>query len=151
MKKYFFAIAILAFGFSVPAFAQAPDLQVRSISNKLISLGHVKTGTTTDSTLAAFDSLAIMNNSAGIVVVTVVASDSLGNGVTLKGTYRYHKSAGTLTLASVTNQSALTTDAGLGTATTTFTVTATNNLVIKIKGKLGYTVRWRSRIEQFYP
>lgn len=149
MKKLFL-FAILALG-SLTMFAQSTELQVKTTSSgKLINMGKMATVTTTDSTLTTRETITILNNSAGILIVTVVAHDSLGNGVTFRGTYRYSKAAGTLTLSSVTNQSALTTDTGLGTATATFTA-ASNNCVLKLKGKLGYTVHWRYRIEQIYP
>lgn len=133
---------------SFSAIAQQDHL--KTVNGKLVNYGALKKFTTTDSTLSAVETVSILDNSAGMIIVTVVAADSVGDGVTGKIIYRYHKTAGTLTLASGTNISALVTDTGLGTAT--FTVTAvSNNVVLKCKGKLNYTVRWRTLVEQITP
>lgn len=149
MKKLFFLIAIYFAGLSVSA--QGSWLQVKSTGNKLITYAKVRAFETTDSTLSVRDTLVIKNNSAGFVTVTVIGADSLGNGITGKVIYRYKKAAGTITLASGENISAAVTDTGLGTGTWTFTTTADNNLQLKTKGKLGYTVRWQTKLEHEYP
>lgn len=131
--------------------AQGSWYQIKTTSGKLVLYGKVRSFTTTDSTLSVVDTIKVKNNSGGLVTVTVLGADSLGNAVTGKVIYRYIKAAGTLTLASGTNISASSTDAGLGTATWTFTATTDNNLQLKVKGKLGYTVRWKTKMEQEFP
>ena len=153
MKNFKFLIvfsALIAISFSLIA-QSSPAQYVTSSKGKALSLGHFKSATTTDSTLSIHDTLAIADNTAGLLTVTVAAYDSLGDGVTSKVVYRYKKVAGTLTLAAGANISALVVDAGLGSATTTFTATASNNVQLKIKGKLNYTVKWKTLIERFAP
>lgn len=143
----FLTIIFLMVAFTITVQAQVgTPLYARTTTGKLVKVGQFNTKTTTDSTLTIMDTVAISDNSAGLIEVAVVGLDSLGNGVTGKQIYRYHKAAGTLTLASATNISTAVTDAGLGTATYTFTATSSNNAQLKIKGKLTYTVHWRSQI-----
>lgn len=146
--KFFFALALSA----CVMFASAQIQTVRTEQGKLINVGSFKKVITTDSTITTIDNIAVIDNTAGLVTVSVCGSDSLGNGYTSKIIYRYHKSAGTLTLAAGTNISAASVDAGLGTSVSTFTVVS-NNLVLTVKGKLAgsaWRVWWSTRVEQSF-
>lgn len=151
LKLFLFACTMLLA--TTAASAQLGKVrQLKTVDGKTVVYGTINSITTVDSTSTILDTLAIGNNTAGLVVVSCVGKDSLGNGVTGRIIYRYKKSAGTITLAAGTNISAIVTDTGLGTATWTFTTTASNNLQLRVKGKLvGWTTTWRGRIEPFYP
>ncbi len=141
MKKLLFLSLLVISGFAI----SAQTLQFRTTNGKAVPYGRYQTTTTEDSALNTLDSMVIADNSAGLIEVSVVAADTSGNGVTGKQIYRYHKSAGTLTLSSATNISAIVTDTGLGTATYTFTK-VDDNLVLKVKGKHTVPVKWKALI-----
>ncbi len=142
MKSFkFLSILLIAVVTTFSASAQLQ--QLRSTSGKLVKYGRVATLATTDSALNVIDTFAVGNNTAGMIEVGVAGQDSVGSGVTGKQIYRYKKVAGTLTLSAATQIMAIVTDTPLGTATYTFTATDSNNLQLKVKGKLGVTVSWR--------
>lgn len=138
--KFFLICTVLAVS-CISASAQLQ--QLRTTSGKLVKYGRVATLSTTDSALNIIDTFAVTNNTAGMIEVGVVGQDSVGSGVTGKQIYRYKKVAGTLTLSAATQIMAIVTDTPLGTSTYTFTATDSNNLQLKVKGKLGVTVAWR--------
>lgn len=146
MKRilFFLSLFILIASFAT---AQSAQQQIKTTSGKTVGWGRMKSYATTDSALNIMDTVAITNNTAGVIEVTVTGVDSIGLGVTGKQIYRYSKTAGTLTLSAATQTLAIVTDTGLGTATYTFTATASNNLKLTVKGKLNRTVTWRSLIK----
>lgn len=143
--KYF----LLAFTLLLSAVtATSQNLYLKSQSGILINYGRQAVLTTTDSALNIIDTVAITDNTAGMLEVQVVGYDSVGSGVTGKQIYRYKKVAGTLTLSAATQIMAIVTDTGLGTSTYTVTATASDNVQVKVKGKLTFTVLWRSFVRQ---
>lgn len=146
MKRFTVLTAFL-FLMAAAVTAQSKQQQLKTVTGKTVGWGRMATYATTDSALNIMDTVAITNNTAGLIEVTVVGVDSIGLAVTGKQIYRYSKSAGTLTLSAATQTMAIVTDTGLGTATYTFTATASNNLKLTVKGKLARTVTWRSLIK----
>lgn len=147
MKKIIFFIAATLL--MTAAFAQKPVLLKQS-DNKLFNYGRTATVTTTDSTLTAIDSIVIAADEAGIVEVQVVGfNDSTSTAVTGSKILRYVKDGGTLTLGSATNVLTTVTDATLGTATWTVT-TSGDNIIVQVKGKAGFTVRWQANTRRIY-
>ncbi len=149
MKKFLFLLTMFVLTISLGSIAQVG--QVKTSAGKLITLGKEGKTTTTDSTLTVIDTLALASNTGGILEVTVVGHDTAGNTITGKIIYRYKKVGSTLTLASGTNISALSSDAALSPATFSFAATASNNVALSIKGKLRTTIKWRWRISPLYP
>lgn len=136
MKKLLFILA--AFAFISAASAQTVRYKAVNLNENSVSYY-----TTTDSTLAAKQTVTIADSSVGILEVTVIGfSDSLGVGITGKQIVRYKKANGTLTLGTPSDVLAKATDSGLGTATWDIS-TASNNVTVRLKGKLNYTVYWR--------
>ena len=105
----------LAMATAVTASAQLQ--QIKTVSGRLIPYGSIATTVTTDSTLRVIDSIVVVNNTGGIIEVTVVGSSTAGDAITGKQIFRYKKASGTITLSSATNILATVVDAGLGTAT----------------------------------
>ncbi|MFT3680704.1 MAG: hypothetical protein QM791_23790 [Ferruginibacter sp.] len=108
---------------------------------------HQATLTTTDSAYQTIDLLEVASNEAGIIEVQVLGyNDSLSIAVTGKQIVRYKKVAGTLTVGTASNILAKETDTGLSTATWDIS-TSSNNIIIRVKGRLNYTVKWESRVK----
>jgi hypothetical protein len=99
--------------------------------------------TTTDSTIAAKKTITVSDSTVGILEVTVIGfSDSLAVGVTGSQIVRFKKVNGTLTLGTPEDLLAKATDTGLGTATWDIS-TSSNNIVVRLKGKLNVSVKWK--------
>lgn len=148
MKGLFkFFILCLAMATAVTASAQLQ--QIKTVSGRLIPYGSIATTVTTDSTLRVIDSIVVVNNTGGILEVTVVGSSTAGDAITGKQIFRYKKASGTITLSSATNILATVVDAGLGTATFSVSTTASGNIQVRVKGKDGTSVRWRSVIQPY--
>lgn len=97
---------------------------------------------TADSTFRSIDSATVYNNEVGIVEATVIGLDSANaKGVTGIIKARYKVAAGTITLASSTEDLALVTDSGLSPATFQFTSSG-SKIYLQVKGKLNVRVHW---------
>lgn len=97
---------------------------------------------TADSTFRSIDSATVYNNEVGIVEATVIGLDSANaKGVTGIIKARYKVAAGTITLATSTEDLALVTDSGLTPATFQF-ATSGSKIYLQVKGKLDVRVHW---------
>ncbi len=139
-------LSILTFSIT----AQTKMLQLRTTSGKLLPYGKVATATTNNATPLLIDSLAIVDNTTGIIELTVLGVADTGDAVFGKQVIKYKKVAGTLTLATAHDEYAKTTDSGISGATYSFTTTASGNAKLEITGKAATVLRWRTRIEPFY-
>ena len=146
MKKItaFLAIALVFAAGSITAQKQF----LKTDKGKLVPYGQIKLYTTVTNDTLLVDSITVTDNKAGIIEATVVASDSVGNGVTGKQIFRYKKSNGTITLSSATNDLAIVTDSGVSGATFIFSATSYGNLALYVKGKSSATMKWRTRLLQ---
>lgn len=148
MKGLFkFLVLCLAMATAVTASAQLQ--QIKTTSGRLIPYGSIATSVTVDSTLRVIDTIQVINNTGGVLEVTVVGSSSAGDAITGKQIFRYKKASGTLTLSSPTNLLTTVVDAGLGTATFSVSTTSFGNVQVRVKGKDGTSVRWRSVIQPY--
>lgn len=153
-----FLLAVLAF--SVTGTAQTykeKKVYVKSTDSRIYHYTDSKwnvfasqkqsTAKTTDSTLTYIDTITVASNESGILEVQVIGyNDSLSIAVTGKKIVRYKKVAGTLTLGSITDVLATEVDTGLqntsvGGATWTI-VAASNQIYVRIKGKVPYNIDW---------
>lgn len=158
--KFLVPLLMLFVGFSVPIDAQTykeKKLYVKSTDNRVmhytasqwnvVTSQKLSTAKTTDSTLTYIDTITVANNEAGILEVQVTGyNDSLSIAVTGKKIVRYKKVAGTLTLGSITDVLATEVDSNLqntplGGATWTI-VAASNQIYVRIKGKVPYNIYW---------
>jgi hypothetical protein len=148
--KIFLVMAITLGVFAMNSEAQTRKLYLKSYDGSLMNYGTISTKTTTDSTLRALDSIVVNSGEGGLVEVQVVGfNDSLSKSVTGSYIARYNKVAGTLTLGTPTAVSTKVTDTELGTAT--FSLTASgNNIIVQIKGKDTYSIRWTSVVRRLY-
>lgn len=127
--------------------ASAQVNYIKTDKGKMFPVGSMKRVTTPDATPVVIDTLAIQDNSGGVIEVTCVGSSAAGDVVTGKLIYRYKKSAGTLTVASAANESAIVADTNVSGATFAAAATASNNLKITVTGKAGLAVKWRSKAD----
>jgi hypothetical protein len=105
--------------------------------------------TTTDSAYNTIKTVYIGANEVGILKISVVGiNDSLTAAVTGSKTVRYKKVDGTLTLGTPTSSLDTETDTSLGTATWDVT-TSGSSIIVRVKGKLTYTVRWEAHVQKF--
>jgi hypothetical protein len=150
MKRILFLFTAVMFLLSASAQTRK-SLYLKASDNTLFNYGRNAVMTTTDSSNHAIDSILIASGEAGMVEVQVVGyNDSLTKSVTGSYIARYNKtSGGTLTLGTPTAVSAVVTDTELGTATWSI-VSSGNNIVVRIKGKLTYTVVWIANIRRIY-
>jgi hypothetical protein len=143
----FLSIACL---FMATAFtASSQMLYTKTTSGKFIAVGKQKTLTTTDATATVMDTLAITNNTAGVIEVRVVGVAATGDAITGKLIYRYKKVSGTLTIGTADAASVLTTDTALSGGTFALAVNTYNNAKLTVTGKAAVSVVWRSRITPF--
>jgi len=130
----------------------AQKIQMRTTTGELYTYGSQRTLTTTDSAYHTIDSIAMASNTAGMVEVSVTGlATASGNSVTGSQIARFNKRTGSLTLGSPVDLLAIVTDGALGTATWDIAVSASNNLLVRIKGHLATSIRWRSLIKHIYP
>lgn len=148
MKRFFSLMTVLL---TMVCHGQtSKQLFLKSSDNKLFNYGRTATRTTTDSALTTLDLITINDDEAGLVEVQVVGlNDSTTTAVTGSYIARYVKKAGTLTLGTPTAISATVTDATLGTSTWSLT-TSSNNIIVQVKGKLGFTVNWICNVRRLY-
>jgi len=136
----------IAFAMMAPTVSQAQ-------TSKWISTEFRKqsTLTTTDSAYNTIATIPIAANEAGILDVQVTGyNDSLSIAVTGRQVVRYKKVAGTLTLGTPSNILAKETDTGLqytNIGSTWDISTSSDNIIIRVKGKLTYKIKWESRVK----
>ncbi len=148
--KIFLLVLITMGTLTMNSEAQTKKLYLRNYNGGLLNYGTISTKTTTDSTLRALDSIVVNSGEAGLVEVQVVGfNDSLSKSVTGSYIARYNKVGGTITLGTPTAVSTKVTDTELGTATFSLT-TSGNNIIVQIKGKDTYTIRWTSVVRRLY-
>lgn len=112
--------------------------------NRNADEGFAKSLKTTDSALVTIDSIITTSNEAGVVLVNVVGYNPLtSDAVTGIKAFRYKVTAGTVSLGTISDVSAIVTDTGLGTATFAISVVS-NKIYLRVKGKLSTAVYWRS-------
>jgi hypothetical protein len=122
----------------------------KTISGKLVPVGKIATYTTANATPVVIDTLAIADNSAGIMEIVAVGSTTAGDGVTGKLYYRYKKVAGTLTVATAEVASAIVADTNVSGATFAFAATSYGNGKLTITGKAALSIKWRTLIKPYY-
>lgn len=145
MKSFKILLLSLTILFSVASSAQNHTTQrIRTTAGNLINYGRVDTLTTFNATPVVIDTLAITDNTVGIIEVTVAGSTSAGVGATGKLIYRYAKAAGTLTVATADSASAVTVDSGISGAGFALAANTYNNAKLTITGKSSTTIRWKS-------
>lgn len=138
MKSLF--VFILSIALVASSFAQADSSRYKGVN---LPETIVTTFTTTDSVTTTAQTIAIDNNAVGILEVYALGyANAIGDGVTAAKIVRYKKELGTLTLGSTTDILATEADSGLSGAAVSF-VASSNNILIKVKGKLATTVTWR--------
>lgn len=138
--------------FSIMAFstATAQKMQyVKTTSGKNIAAGRFDTLTTFNATPVVMDTLAITDNTSGIIEVTVVGQAATGDGITGKLIYRYKKVSGTLTVGTADSASAITADTALSGGTFALAANSYNNAKLTVTGKASVNVRWHSSITPF--
>jgi hypothetical protein len=138
----------MAVVFAVTASAQMQ--YEKAVSGKLVPIGKIATITTLDATPVIIDTLAITNNTAGILEVVVAGTSAAGDGVTGKLYYRYKKVAGTLTVATAEVASAIVADTNVSGATFAIAATSYNNAKLTITGKAAVSIKWRTLIKPYY-
>lgn len=119
----------------------------RTDRGKLVSEGQYDTATTTSATPLISDTMAITNNTAGIIEVTVIGQSAVGDGITGKLIYRYAKASGTLTFGTATAASAIVADTGLSGGTFALATTSYGNAKLTLTGKASTTVSWYTHIK----
>lgn len=149
MKSIKFLAAALFLMVSVSVSAQKMQYVKTSPSGKSVAEGRFDTLTTFNATPVIMDTMAITDNSAGIIEVTAVGASAAGDGITGKLVYRYHKASGTLTVATADTISTITADTGLSGGTFALAATSYGNTKLTVTGKASVTVRWRSQIKPF--
>lgn len=137
--KQLLIIAIIACSFTA-SFAQADSSRYKGTN---IPETIVTTFTTTDSVTTTAQTITIDNNAVGIIEIYAIGyANDIGDGVTACKIVRYKKEAGTLTLGTTSDILATEADSGLSGAAVTFS-TSSNNITVRVKGKLATTVTWR--------
>jgi hypothetical protein len=130
--------------------AQDKTVLLKASDNSLFNYGRTAVKTTTDSTLTTLSTVTVGDDEAGVIEVMLVGfNDSTSTAVTGAKIVRYVKDAGTLTLGTPTSSLATVTDATLGTATWSVT-TSSNNIIVQVKGKAGFTIRWQCTVRRVY-
>jgi hypothetical protein len=143
-----FLIACVAV-LSITAHAQTTQkLYLDNYNGNVFRYGQQAILTTTDSVVTTISTVTVAAEEVGILQIDVVGfNDSLGIGVTGTKIVRYAKHGGTLTLGTPTSILTSATDTGLGTATWSVT-TSSNNIIVTVKGKDTYTVKWIANIRK---
>jgi len=142
MKNFILLALIITVSLSLAStvYAQTDSSRYKGVN---IPETAVTTFTTTDSVTTTAQTIVIDNNSVGIIEVYALAyAKDIGDGITANKIVRYKKELGTLTLGSTTDILATEADTGLSGASVSFS-TASNNITIRVKGKLATTVTWR--------
>jgi len=148
--KRFLLLSLMTTMLITACFGQRKLVLLKKSNNTTFDYGREAIVTTTDSTLTYLDSIPIASNEAGIIEVQLIGfNDSTKTAVTGTKILRYVKTGGTITLGSATDVLATVTDATLGTATWTVTAVA-NDIVVRVKGKAGFTIRWQSKTRKIY-
>lgn len=138
--------AITLFSISVTA---QNNWKTRATNGKLIEAPKLTVITTTNATATHVDSIVIADNTAGIITIEGVgAVPTTGKAITGVLVYRYSKSAGTLTIGTVTSVVAIVADTEVSGGTFALAATASNNAQLKATGKASTTVRWRFNVFQ---
>lgn len=141
---------------SKPLFIKSTDGRAYFYDNGWQGLGKqsITALTTTDSAYNYIDSVIVASNESGILEVQVLGfNDSLALKVLGKQIVSYSKVGGTLTLGTPTSILTKTTDSGLqytNIGSTWDIVAVSNNIYIRVKGKLTYSIRWESiKVRQY--
>lgn len=142
-------LAFVSFSFG----QSANKFDIHAANGKYVEYGREASITTTDSVLTTLDIIPITANEAGIITVTLVGyNGDAPAAITGIKEVRYKKVAGTLTLGTVNDIVTGVTDTELSGSTTWSIVASSNNIYIKVKGKLPLAsgVKWRARTELVY-
>lgn len=148
-KIFFLAMTMIMACTAEAQTKQGVMLKISLTNGKLANFGQDIKLTTPDATPVIADTMAIADNSAGLIEVYGSGSSAAGDGVTGKLIYRYHKSAGTITLGSATSASAIVADTNVSGATFAVAATASNNLKLTVTGKSALPVQWHLLMNQF--
>ena len=145
--KILLVLVLCASSFALQA-QTTQNVWLKNYNGNLFRFGQQAVSTTTDSAYHNIATVSVGNNESGVIQVTVAGLDSTnGKAVTGSLIARYIKTGGTLTLASSSNVSAVVTDSGLSPATWDIS-SSSNNIVVRIKGKLGVTIDWIADIRR---
>lgn len=130
--------------------ASAQVKYFKTVDGKYVPAGQIDTSRTLDATPVIAANMTVANNTGGLVEVTVVGSASNGECVTGKLLYHYHKTAGTITVATADTVGTITADTGLSGATFAVAANASNNLKLTLTGKASKTILWKWEIKPYY-
>lgn len=126
----------------------AQQIQMKTTTGNLFTYGTQGTAITTDATVTTIATLPLAANTAGIIEVSVSGvNTATGDAITGAAICRFNKKAGTLTVGDTSNILATVVDTGLSGGTWAIT-SASNNIIITVKGKAATAVRWRCLVKQ---
>jgi hypothetical protein len=150
MKSLKFVLVALLLVVASMAYSQTvAPVFFKTIDNKNYNFSYEGSLRTTDSTTYhTIGTLGIGANEVGVIEVEVVGIDTTTTAgfCTGKQIVTYSKKAGTLTLGTPTNILAATTSASMTTSAFQIT-TASNNIIVQVKGTLNREILWTARVK----